>query len=194
MGDLTSARALLMGESRSVAVLLLSNPSEGDWNNAVIEQNILQQRSSATAIRIANLLRKRIEPLGKQFLKAINEADDQTLRQLLMIAVMLRSPVIEDFMNTVLSDAVRCYRSSISKSDWIQFYEDRSKIINGLTDLSKKSVSLAGRNLITILTDGGYLDSGLNKKIQSVYLFPETKAWLIKLDKEEWISTMECKV
>ena len=194
LGDLASARALLMGESRSIVGILLRQPSDDEWKRAVTSENILQQKSPVTAVRIANLLRKRLEPLGEQFLKAIESADDQLLRQLLMVAVMLRSPVVEDFMRTVLLDAVRRYQTSISKADWAQFYQDRAKTIPVLAELSDKTVNLAGRNLMTILADGGYLDSGLKKNIQTVYLLPATKRWLIELGKEQWMNTMECKV
>ncbi|MBT6878019.1 MAG: DUF1819 family protein [Gammaproteobacteria bacterium] len=194
LGDLASARALLMGESRSIVGILLRQPSDDEWKRAVTSENILQQKSPVTAVRIANLLRKRLEPLGEQFLKAVESADDQLLRQLLMVAVMLRSPVVEDFMRTVLLDAVRRYQTSISKADWAQFYQDRAKTIPVLAELSDKTVNLAGRNLMTILADGGYLDSGLKKNIQTVYLLPATKRWLIELGKEQWMNTMECKV
>jgi len=194
LGDLASARALLMGESRSIVEILLRHPTDDEWKRVVTSENILQQKSPVTAVRIANLLRKRLEPLGEQFLKAIESADDQLLRQLLMVAVMLRSPVVEDFMRTVLLDAVRRYQTSISKADWAQFYQDRAKTIPVLAELSDKTVNLAGRNLMTILADGGYLDSGLKKNIQTVYLLPATKRWLIELGKEQWMNTMECKV
>jgi len=194
LGDLASARALLMGESRSIVGILLRQPSDDEWKRVVTSENILQQKSPVTAVRIANLLRKRLEPLGEQFLKAVESADDQLLRQLLMVAVMLRSPVVEDFMRTVLLDAVRRYQTSISKADWAQFYQDRAKTIPVLAELSDKTVNLAGRNLMTILADGGYLDSGLKKNIQTVYLLPATKRWLIELGKEQWMNTMECKV
>ena len=183
-----------MGESRSVAKILLRHPKDEGWKKAITLDNALQQKSPATAVRIANLLRKRLEPLGDQFLKDIDNADDQLLRQLLMVAVMLRSPVVEDFMKTVLLDAVRCFQSSISKADWIQFYQDRTKAIPSLADLSEKTINLAGRNLMTILVDGRYLDSGLTRNIQTVYLLPETKRWLVELGKEQWMDTMECKV
>jgi hypothetical protein len=183
-----------MGESRSIVGILLRQPSDDEWKRVVTSENILQQKSPVTAVRIANLLRKRLEPLGEQFLKAVESADDQLLRQLLMVAVMLRSPVVEDFMRTVLLDAVRRYQTSISKADWAQFYQDRAKTIPVLAELSDKTVNLAGRNLMTILADGGYLDSGLKKNIQTVYLLPATKRWLIELGKEQWMNTMECKV
>ncbi|HIJ32389.1 MAG TPA: DUF1819 family protein [Gammaproteobacteria bacterium] len=126
LGDLASARALLMGESRSIVEILLRHPTDDEWKRVVTSENILQQKSPVTAVRIANLLRKRLEPLGEQFLKAVESADDQLLRQLLMVAVMLRSPVVEDFMRTVLLDAVRRYQTKIGSGldKWSYIYHE----------------------------------------------------------------------
>ena len=194
LGDITSARALLPRESRLIAELLLQKPTSALWNSEFAKNNILQKKSSESSIRIANLLRKRVETLGEEFLQSLAGADDQLLRQLLMVASMIRSPVLEDFMKTVLLDAVRQYQKVLDKTKWLEFYEGRSRNITGLSELTEKTVNLAGNNLFTILSDAGYLNSGRSKKLQTVYLLPETRQWLVKLNRSEWISLMECKV
>ena len=194
LGDITSARALLPRESRVIAELLLQKPTSALWNSKIAEENILQKNSSESSIRIANLLRKRVEPLGEKFLQSIVRADDQLLRQLLMVASMIRSPVLEDFMKTVLLDAVRQYQKVLDKGKWLEFYEGRSRNITGLSELTEKTINLTGSNLFTMLSDAGYLDSGRSKKIQTVYLLPETCQWLERLNRSEWIPLMECKV
>jgi len=97
-------------------------------------------------------------------------------------------------MKTVLLDAVRQYQKVLDKTKWLEFYEGRSRNITGLSELTEKTVNLAGNNLFTILSDAGYLNSGRSKKLQTVYLLPETRQWLVKLNRSEWISLMECKV
>lgn len=49
-----------------------------------------------------------------------------------------------------------------------------------------------GNNAIKILADAGYLDTARRKNLQPVYLLPEVKDWLEKLERNDLESVMEC--
>ena len=59
--NITAGGGLIVPESRKIARLLLTYPDKAAWKLAIQEENILQQRSMASAIRIANLIKARIE-------------------------------------------------------------------------------------------------------------------------------------
>ncbi|OGA11439.1 MAG: hypothetical protein A3H33_08355 [Betaproteobacteria bacterium RIFCSPLOWO2_02_FULL_65_20] len=50
----------MLSESRRIASLLLSDPDEATWRQAVEIENILQKKAPATARRQARLIRRRL--------------------------------------------------------------------------------------------------------------------------------------
>ena len=66
LGDLIGG-SLMIRESQIIADLLLKEPSQDEWNEAIVEQNILQKPSAASAKRNASTIKKRIESLSENF-------------------------------------------------------------------------------------------------------------------------------
>ena len=63
LGDLNGG-SLLMTESRIVAEILLKNLSVKEWKQLIVDDNVLQKKSPQTALRFANVIRKRLESMG----------------------------------------------------------------------------------------------------------------------------------
>ena len=59
LGDLIGG-SLMLKEAQAIAELLLSSPSAAEWNDAIINKNVLQKRSEASAKRNAATLKKRL--------------------------------------------------------------------------------------------------------------------------------------
>jgi len=66
LGDLNGG-GLLITESRTVAEIQLKKLSEKDWKQLIVDENILQKKSSQTALRFANVIRQRLEVMGEPF-------------------------------------------------------------------------------------------------------------------------------
>jgi hypothetical protein len=62
----------------------------------------------------------------------------------------------------------------------------------GLYDLSDSTLQKTGNNVIRSLVEAGYLDNNKNRRLQPVYLLPETKAWLHTLNRGDLEPLMEC--
>ena len=56
LGDLIGG-SLMITEAQLIAELLLSDPSKEQWDEAIVEQNILQKRSPASAKRNGTIIR-----------------------------------------------------------------------------------------------------------------------------------------
>jgi hypothetical protein len=94
-----SAGSLMVPESRRIARLLLSHPSALQWDEAVIQENVLQKRSS-TAKRLARLIRKRLTTLDDGGWRLIADGDGELTRQLLLAATIRQSRLLSDFCAT----------------------------------------------------------------------------------------------
>ena len=193
LGDLIGG-SLMIAESRIIAEFLLKKLSDEDWKKLIIEQNILQKKSGQTAIRYARTIRWRLEPLGEAYLKALLEADERAYLQLLMVALLIHSPVVADFMRMSLADARRTYMPTLPLDAWMEFFDTRIRAVPELGMFSESTIKKMGTNTVKALVDCGYLSSSRGRQIQPVYLLSEVKSWLNLLGCSDRIEVMECTI
>lgn len=189
--DLTGG-SLLVAESRVVAETLLQSLSEAEWNHLFIEENILKKKSPHTAIRYARAIRRRLEPLGEAFINDVIHAPDSYYKQLIMLALMIHTPVLPDFMQNVVAETKRVYRPTLEPDAWETFILDRSRTLPGLNNLSESTLKKSGTNIIRTLVDADYLNNNKERRLQPVYVLPETRDWLKKLNRLDLENIMEC--
>ena len=191
VGDLIGG-SLLIAETRIIAETLLKQLPEDEWRALVIDQNILQKKSVKTSSRYVRVIRTRIEGLGKDFMSALVTSTDRAYIQLLLVAVMINSPIVEDFMRLSLAEAKRTYKPNLPRTAWQDFYETQSLKYPDLNNYSESTIKKLGTNVIKILVLSGYLSDARKREIYPVYLMPEVKEWLLRLDRADLIEVMEC--
>ena len=138
------------------------------------------------------MIRKRLESMSEAYTQALLDVPERAYTQLLLAAFMVQSPVIVDFMRECLAEARRIYKPELSKDAWINFIDDRIKVIPELASYSESTLKRMGSNVIKALVDTGYLNSTRQRQIQAVYLLPEVKQMLIQINRQELIEVMEC--
>ena len=87
--DLT-AGALKIAESRVIADLLLRGIAHQQWRDAILTQNILQVRHPATAIRLARLIRHRLELMDAGLWQLVRDGTSTVTSQALLAASAVR--------------------------------------------------------------------------------------------------------
>jgi hypothetical protein len=190
LGDIIGG-SIMLRESRLIAELLLLEPNTKQWSQKIENENILQKASIPSAKRFASTIKKRLAPMGSAFLKAVIDADDALAMQLLLLGTMNDSPILADFMKTVLADAHRTYKEKLEPDSWLEFYEDRCRVIPELANFSESSIKKMGSNVIKILCDVGYLSNARNKILQKVYVQIETLEWARKIEKHDFVQAFE---
>ena len=191
LGDL-SGGGLLVAESRTIAELSLQNLTDVEWKQRVVQDNILQKKSPQTALRFANVIRHRLNAMGTDYTQALVDASERACKQLLMAAFMVQSPVLVDFMQTILAEARRTYKPDISHDAWLVFINDRMQTFPELTAYSESTLKRMGSHVIKALVDTEYLQSTRQRKIQAVYVLPEVQDVLTKINQQQLIAVMEC--
>ncbi|WP_104040809.1 DUF1819 family protein [Vibrio hyugaensis] len=190
LGDLIGG-SLMIKESQLIADLLLTQPSKEQWDDAIVNQNILQKRSPASAKRNAATIKKRIGSLSNEFLSALANANHEAAAQLMMAATLINSPLLADFMRTVVMDAKRMYRESIDNKDWEYFWEDKCRLHPEFAEMSESSTYKIAQVAFKVMTDGGFLESTKSKVLTNIYIEPDVRSLLIEMDKEDIIQAME---
>ena len=190
VGDIIGG-SLFVAESRTIAELLLEQPSDTEFKRVVEEDNIMQKNSAKTAIRYARTIRLRIEPMGESFLEYLVRANETCAKQLLMAAFLNQSPIAIDFMRHKLSDARRMFEERLSDYAWSDFIDERIRSIPELANFSESSIKKMGNNMIKALVDAGYLNTARQKRLQAVYLDPDVQSWLVQNGHEKIAQAME---
>jgi len=191
VGDINGG-SLMLHDSHILATYLLKDVDKAELKRLIVDENILQRKSKQTALRAASTVQKRLAPLGKEFLNDITSLPERSYVQLLMVALLIQSPVMADFMLNVLAEARRLYKPALDKDAWDNFIEERQRAWPELNDYSEETYKKIGKNVIRALAEAGYLESSRTKRIQAVYVVPEVINWLHKLNRTDLIDVMEC--
>jgi hypothetical protein len=191
IGDLIGG-GLLIAESRIVAATLLQYLPEADWKRLFEVENILQKPSRHSSIRYAHAIRRRLAPLGEDFIRVLLQATGQKYVQMLLLAVLIHSPILADFIRLAVMEHKRLYKLALSVDAWNYFIAERLQIMPDLGRFSASTLNKIGTNAVRVLVESGYLNSNRQREFQPVYLLPEVRQWLLALNHPELEGIMEC--
>ena len=190
LGDLIGG-SLMIRESQIVAELLLKKPSKEEWTDAIVNQNVLQKRSDASAKRNAATIKKRLEGINDEFIEKLAYGSTELSTQLMFAATLINSTMLADFMRNVFIDAKRMFRESIDSTDWESFWDERSRLFPEFTQMTASSTYKIAQVAFKVLADAGYIETTRNKKLQNVYLLPEVRTLLTDMNRDDIITAME---
>lgn len=123
--DLTGG-PLMVRESRIVAELLLADVDDAAWRAAIIDDNCLQKTRPATARRVAQAIRKRLERLPFPFWQALRDGDEQLATQVAFCAALARNLLLLEFVEDVVADAFVVQAEALAPYQWEEFLAERS--------------------------------------------------------------------
>jgi len=190
LGDLIGG-SLMIKESQIIAELLLKKPNQEEWLEAIVNRNVLQKRSDASAKRNAATIKKRIEKMSDEYLEQIAYGSTELSTQLMFAATLINSTLLADFMRNVVLDAKRMFRENLDIGDWESFWDDRSRLFPEFSKMTESSTYKIAQVAFKTLADAGYLETTRNKKLQNVYVLPEVRNLLSDIERDDIISAME---
>lgn len=170
--------SLMVRESRIIADLLLNNATPGDWEQAIMVENRLQKRAPATAKRLAQSIRKRLERMEPEFWQALRDGDDDLATQVAFCAALERNLLLVEFMERVVSDAYVTHAEQLETYQWDDFLEDCAHRDPAIHDWTRSSKKKMGQVVLRMLAEMGFLSDTRTLRIQNVIIRPEIKAML----------------
>ena len=175
--DIT-AGALKVSESRILAHLLLQGINGKEWDEILYSQNILQARNTETARRLARLIRARLVPMKPELWKLVRDGSSVVATQACLAAAIKHSPLLGDFLDLVVREQYRLFRSALSKQLWEDYLMDcRGR--DPAMPLWKESTRRRLRSSVfQTLAQAGYLENTRTRKLQPVYIFPKVLQYL----------------
>jgi hypothetical protein len=120
--DIT-AGALKLPESRIIADLLLRETDAEGWKDAIIAKNILRARNPATARRLTELIRARLQTMGPPLWKFVRDGTGGVATHAVFAAAVKHSPLLGDFLDAVVGEQYRLFSKALTNKLWIDYLE-----------------------------------------------------------------------
>lgn len=163
----------MVRESRIVAGLLLYGVDDATWKAAILDENRLQKARPATAKRIAQAIRKRLEKLPPPFWQALRDGDDQLATQVAFCAALARNLLLVEFLETVVADAFMTQSERLEPYHWDDYLADRAfrdPAISGWTSSSRRKM---GQVVFRMLCEVGLMTDSRTRRLRPLTLRPE---------------------
>ncbi|MNF56840.1 hypothetical protein D3C84_383420 [compost metagenome] len=170
--------SLQVRESRIVADLLLQDASPEQWHEVIQQQNRLQKRAPASAKRVAQAIRKRLERLDAPFWRAIRDGDDELATQVVFCSALERNLLLVEFIETVLKDAFVTRAGVLEPYHWNEFLDERSHRDSTITTWTESSRKKMAQVVYRMLAEVGLLKSTRNMKLQNLIIRSEVRVLL----------------
>ena len=170
--------SLQVRESRVVADLLLQDASPKQWHEVIQQQNRLQKRAPASAKRVAQAIRKRLERLDAPFWRAIRDGDDELATQVVFCSALERNLLLVEFIETVLKDAFVTRAGVLEPYHWNEFLDERSHRDSTITTWTESSRKKMAQVIYRMLAEVSLLKSTRNMKLQNLMIRSEVRVLL----------------
>lgn len=162
-----------MQESRIVAELLLRGVDAECWKGAIVRDNVLQTRNPATAIRLARLIRQRLEPMGCDLWMLVRDGDRVVATQAVLAAAIKHSRLLADFLDLVVREQYRQFKPTLSKTMWEDYLSDcrgRDPMMPLWNESTRRRLR---SSVFHILAQAGFIENTRTLKFQPVHIAPQ---------------------
>ncbi|MBU4425598.1 MAG: DUF1819 family protein [Desulfobacterales bacterium] len=177
--DIT-AGSLKVAESRIVAGLLLRKVNADGWEKAIIEDNVLQTRSEATAIRIGRLIRKRLELMSPDLWRLVRDGTGTVATHSVLAAAVKHSPLLGDFLDLVVREQYRLFNMALSNKLWDDYLDDCRGRDPDMPIWNESTRKRLRSSVFQILAQSGYIENTRSKKLQTVHIASQVLQYLEK--------------
>jgi len=182
--DIT-AGSLKVAESRIVAELLLKKVTTDEWRKAVIEDNVLQTRSEATAIRLSRLIRKRLELMRPELWRLVRDGAGEVATHAILAAAVKHSHLLGDFLDLVVREQYRVYNLVLSNKLWDEYLVDCQRRDSDMPSWQNVTRKRLRSSVFQILAQAGFIENTRSKRLQSVHIASQVLNYLEKNDEKD---------
>ncbi len=165
-----TAGSLKVAESRVVAGLLLRGPGPAEWRSAVTDENILQARNPATAIRVARLIRQRLELMATDHWHLVVEGDATVATHAVLAAAVKHSRLLGDFLDLVVREQIRVFAVDLPKALFDEFLRDCRGRDPEMPEWHESTRRKLQTTVYHILVQAGFLSDTRQLKLQPVHI------------------------
>lgn len=151
--------SLKVAESRVVAGLLLRHAGPQELAKAILTNNALKTRTSATAKRLGRLIRDRLAPMPPEILTLIRDGSGDVATHATLAAAIRHSPLLGDFMDLVLRDHYRRFTKALTNKLWEDYLEECRGRDPEMPQWTESTIHRLRSSVFQILAQAGFLEN-----------------------------------
>lgn len=188
-----TAGPLMLPESRRIAALLLTAPNKEAWQHAIRFENLLQKSTPATALRLARLIRDRLDTMPPAAWQIVASGSHEAATQTLLVAALRHSPLLADFFRQVVAAHYRKLDTELTSREWEPFLADcaaREPEVAAWTTTTRAKVFQV---IVRILAGARYLESTRTLRLRAVSLHPDVLGLLKTTGDQNLIDILELR-
>lgn len=183
--DLT-AGSLKIPESRVIAGLLLQGLNDSQWQFEIMDRNVLQVKNPATARRLTQLLRKRLETMKPPLWKLVRDGKGNVATHAALAAAVKHSQLLGDFLRFVLAEQYRLFSPTLSHRHFADYLETCRERDPEMQQWNESTCKRLRSSVFQILAQAGYIDSTRGCRLQTVHIAEQVLAYL-KSHQEDYV-------
>jgi hypothetical protein len=177
-GDII-AGALMLPESRVVADLLLRHVNAAEWQEAIDTRNVLKSRRRETAIRIARLIRGRLESMDATLVKMVRDGKGTVATHATLAAAIKHSRLLGDFLFLVVGEQYRQFGQSLTHKLWEDYLDECQERDPTMPQWSESTRKRIRSSVFQTLAQAGYIENTRTLKLQAVHVSEQVLRYLI---------------
>jgi hypothetical protein len=188
--DLT-AGSLKLRESRVISDLLLRQTDPAGWRQAIVERNVLQARSPASAKRLTTLVRGRLKTMGDDLWALVRDGTATVATHAVLAAAVKHSPLLGDFLDLVVRDQYRSFCPTLTGALWDVYLDGcrgRDPDMPRWNDSTRRRLR---SSVFQTLAQAGYLADTKSLKLQPVHIAGQVGAYLREHDEAYVLRCLE---
>jgi hypothetical protein len=179
-----SAGALKVSETRVIAGLLLRRVNEREWKHALINDNVLQTRNTATAIRLARLIKARLTLMDAELWQMIYEGTGVLAVQAALAAAIKHSHLLGDFLDLVVREQYQLFNPALSKRLWDDYLSDCRGRDPEMPEWNESTRRRLRSSVFQTLSQAGFIENTKTLKLQPVHIAPQVLRYLTSRNEE----------
>ena len=174
--------SLKLEESRVIAALLLQGVDKVQWRQAILVDNVLQKRSPSTANTFAVFIRQRLGLMTPELWCLIRDGSNVVATQAVLAATVKHSRLLGDFLDLVVRDGLRLFKTALTNKDWEDFVVGCVARDPHVSDWTPAVVTKLRQNVFRILGEAGYVADTKTLALQRMTVVPEIVRYLEEND------------
>jgi hypothetical protein len=175
--DIT-AGALKLPESRVIADLLLRQIDAEGWKDAIVTENVLQARNPATARRLTNLIRGRLEMMGPDLWALVRDAKSGVATQAVFAAAVKHSHLLGDFLEMAVAEQYRLFSAALTNKLWDDYLEGCRERDSDMPLWSETTRRRLRSSVFQMLAQAGYIENTRSLQLQTVHIADQVLRYL----------------
>jgi hypothetical protein len=174
------AGSLKMTQTRVIAGLLLDGVSGDSWKDAIEKHNVIQMRSTASAQRLASLIRRRLDTMNSELWRLIKDGPQQVATHAVLAATIKQSALVGDFLDLVVREQYRLFRPALDKRLWNSFIDGCRERDPAMPRWYDSTINRLRSSVFQILAQGGYIENTRSLMLRRNRIAPEVIDYLTK--------------